>query len=124
MEEWNNYGVGDDGYSITSRYDKLWLPAEAAVGTPSQRTGDQQRFLMDVPPATGTAETITLGEMRARIAAVTAKLNAGDGSEEYLECVQSTYYYERQDSYYVNTGGDGLVRKTPDHELGLRPPRL
>ena len=113
----NEIDVFDDDYSITSRYDKLWLPAEAAVGTPSQRTGDQQRFLMDVPPATGTAETITLGEMRARIAAVTAKLNAGDGSEEYLECVQSTYYYERQDSYYVNTGGDGLVRKTPDHEL-------
>ena len=114
---WNNYGVGDDGYSIASRHDKLWLPAEAAVGTPSQRTGDQQRFLMDVPSASGTAPTITLGEIKTRIAAVTAKVNASDGSREYLECVQRTYYYERQDSHDINTGGDGLTRKTPDHEL-------
>ena len=109
--------VLDDGYSITTRHDKLWLPAEAAVGTPSQPTGDQQRFLMDAPPATGTAPTITLGEMKTRIAAVTAKLNAGDGSEEYMKCVQSTYYYERRDSHDINTGGDGIARKTPDHEL-------
>ena len=105
--------VLDDGYSITTRHDKLWLPAEAAVGTPSQPTGDQQRFLMDAPPATGTAPTITLGEMKTRIAAVTAKLNAGDGSEEYMKCVQSTYYYERRDSHDINTGGDGFIRKIP-----------
>ena len=113
----NEIDVFDDSYSITSRYDKLWLPAEAPVGAPSQPSGDQQRFLMDVPPATGTAPTMTLGEMKARIAAVTAKLNTGDGSKEYLECVQRTYYYDRQDSHDINTGGDGLVRKTPDHEL-------
>ena len=110
-------GVPDDYYSLASRGNKLWLPAATAVGAPSQPIGDRQRFLMDMPPASGTATTITLGEIKTRIAAVTAKLNAGDGSEEYLECVQSTYYYERQDSHYVNTGGDGLVRKTPDHEL-------
>ena len=36
---WNNYGVGDDGYSIASRHDKLWLPAAAAIGATSQRDG-------------------------------------------------------------------------------------
>ena len=114
---WNNYGVGDDAYSIASLHDKLWLPAESAVGAPSQPSGDQQRFLMDVPPATGTAATITLGELKARVAAVTAKLIAGDGSGEYLECVQRTYYYERRDSHDINTGGDGRFSKTSDHEL-------
>ena len=112
-----SWTIPDDGYSIASIHDKLWLPAEVAVGAPSQPSGDQQRFLMDVPPASGAAPTITLGEIKTRIAGVAAKLDAGDGSEEYRECVQRTYYYERQDSHDINTGGDGLVRKTPDHEL-------
>ena len=92
--------IPDDGYSIASIHNKLWLPAEAAVGAPSQPSGDQQRFLMDAPPATGTAPTITLGEMKNRIAAVTAKLDASDGSEEYMECVQLTYQYEREERHY------------------------
>ncbi len=138
---WERGSDLDDNYSIASRYNKLWLPAEAAVGAPSQPSGDQQRFLMDVPPgmkpphgrilgtlpdgtfvldgppATGTAPTITLGEMKTRIAAVAVKLNAGDGSGEYLECIQRTYYFERRDSHDINTGGDGFIRKIPDHEL-------
>ena len=119
---WNNYGVGDDGYSIASRHDKLWLPAAAAVDAPSQPSGDQQRFLTDV----GTTPMITLGEIKTRIAAVIAKLDAGDGSDEYLECVRRTYHYERRDSHDINAGGDGLVRKTPDHELdsGLAAPSM
>ena len=88
------YADQDDVYSIASRHNKLWLPAAAAVGASSQATGDQQRFLTDVPPETGTAPTITLGEIKTRIGAVTAKLNAGDGSEEYTECVRETYYIE------------------------------
>ena len=101
----------DDMYSTASRHDKLWLPASAAVGATSQGTGDQQRFLTDVPPATGTAPTITLGEIKTRIATVTAKLNAGDGSEEYRECVRETYYLERKDRHlreiYPDRGSTG-----------------
>ena len=101
----------DDKYSIASRHDKLWLPAAAAVGATSQPTGDQQRFLTDVPPATGTAPTITLGEIKTRIATVTAKLDAGDGSEEYTECVRETYYLERKDRHlreiYPDRGSTG-----------------
>ena len=112
-----SWTIPDDGYSIASRHDKLWLPAEAAVSAPSQPTGDQQRFLIDVPPPTGTVPTISLGQIKARIAAVAVKLNAGDGSGEYLECIQRTYYYERRDSHDINTGGNGFIRKIPDHEL-------
>ena len=87
----------DDRYSIASRFYKLWLPA---VSASSQPNGDTQRFLLDVPPETGEAPTITLGEMKARIAAVEARLNAGDGSEEYSECVFYTYIQERQERYF------------------------
>ena len=117
---WPRYS-GDDGYSIASRHNKLWLPAEAAVGAPSQLSGNQQRFLMDVPPATGTAPTITLGEVKTRIAAVTAKLNAGDGSEEYTECVQRTYWYEGINRYRIERGDEGVFYRIPDQRVGLRP---
>ena len=115
---WNHEDdIFDDKYSIASRRNKLWLPAEVAIGSESQTSGDQQRFLMDVPPATGSAPTITLGEIKTRIAAVTANLAAGDGTKEYAECVQRTYLYEREDRYDIDTGGDGLNIATPDQEL-------
>ncbi len=107
----------DDGYSLASRYNRLWLPAAGAVGEASQATGDQQRFLTAVPPTTGTAPTITLGEIKSRIGAVTAKLDAGDGSYEYTECVQRTYRREGDDRYSIQTGGDGYFYRIPDGEL-------
>ena len=112
-----SFGI-DDNYSLVSRHNKLWLPAEAAVSAPSQPSGDQQRFLMDVPPAMGTAPTITLGEMKARIAAVTAKLNAGDDSDEYRECLSRTYYYQGISRYRMATEGRSFYISAPsDHEL-------
>ena len=108
----------DDGYSIASRYDKLWLPAETAMGTSSRPSSDQQLFLLDVPSAMGSAPTITLGEMKAKIAAVTAKLAAGDGSEEYRECVERTYVYEGLESYRVEQGHEGLFERPPDPDFG------
>ena len=109
--------VLDDYYSLASRGNKLWLPAAAAVGAPSQATGDQKRFLTDVPPTEGTAPTVTLGEIKTRIAAVTTKLDAGDGSEEYTECVQRTYRYEGMNSYRISTGQEGFFYRTPDQDL-------
>ena len=100
---WKDYGYYDgrldDGYSLASRHNKFWLPAEAASGAQSQPSGDQQRFLMDVPPETGSGPTITLGEFKTRIAAVTAKLDAGDGSDDYIKCVQDSYRLERKKRY-------------------------
>ena len=98
-----DWATPDDWYSIASRHNKLWLPAETAVGAPSQPSGDRQRFLLDVPPQTGTAPTITLGELKTRIAEVAAKLNAGDSSEEYRECVQETYWLERRERHLRET---------------------
>ena len=109
--------ASDDYYSLASRGNKLWLPAEAATGAPSQPSGDQQRFLTDVPPATGTAPTITLGELKTRIAAVAAKLDAGDGSEEYRECLERTYSFEGKNQYRISTRGEGFLPRIPDQEL-------
>ena len=90
----------DDYYSIASPYNRLWLP--------SQPGGDQQRFLLDVPPPTGSAPTITLGEMKARIAAVAARLTADDGSEEYRECVVESYFLERLHRHLKETRPERL----------------
>ena len=98
----------DDYYSLASRHNKLWLPAAGAVGASSQPSGDQQRFLTDVPPA--TVPTITLGEIKTRIAAVTTKLDASDGSEEYTECVRETYYLERRNRHRRETQPDTVYR--------------
>ena len=117
--EWGGtWTIPDDGYSIASLHNKLWLPATAAIGAPWQPSGDQQSFLMDVPPATGTAPTITLGEMKGRIAAVTSRFNAVD-SEEYRECVRLTYEAEREERHYWATYPDrsgSNVGDTPPHE--------
>ncbi len=110
-------GILDDYYSIASRSNKLWLPAEAALGTSSQPIGDQQRFLLDVPSETGEGPTITLGELKGRIAEVTAKLAAGDGSEEYRKCVEDTYRYEGINRYRVEKGDEGYFYRIPDQEL-------
>ena len=116
----------DDNYSIASRHRTLWLPAVATAGDSSQPTGDQQRFLTDVPPAEGTVATITLGEIKTRIAGVTTKLAAGDGTEEYTECVRETYYLERKHRYLreiypdrVNTGSNISPPHTHQFNSGL-----
>ena len=109
--------IPDDYYSLASPHNRLWLPAAAAAGETSQPSGDQQRFLTAVPPATGTAPTITLGEIKTRIGAVTAKLDTGDGSEEYTECVHRTYQFEGRDRYGIETRGAGYVSRTPSHDL-------
>ena len=99
-------GRRDDFYSLASRGNKLWLPSETAPGAASQPSGEQQRFLTDVPPATGTAPTITLGELKTRIASVAAKLDAGDGSNEFRQCVEDSYYSERRNRYHADTNPD------------------
>ena len=54
--------------------------------------GDGQEFLLDLPPP---VETITLGDLKARIIEVAAELNGGDGSEEYGDCVLKKYRHIR-----------------------------
>ncbi len=79
---------GDDHYSLHSESNRVWLPAVV----PATGTGDDQEFLLDVPP---TSETITLGNLKNRIIAVSAELSRGDGSEEFNECIFWKYVHLR-----------------------------
>ena len=86
--------VGEAFYSLSSRYDRQWLPA---AGTTT--TGDRQEFLLAVPEPGITSPTITLGELKRRVAYVDAELNGGDGSEAYRECIQWKYIYDREQQW-------------------------
>ena len=108
----------DDYYSIGSPYNKLWLPAASVR---SQSGVDSQRFLLDVPPDTGEARTIMLGEVKARIAAVTAKLAASDGSEEYMRCVTESYFLERYERHRKGIGRELLSTSTRSN---VSPPHV
>ena len=77
----------DDRYSLHSTSNKEWLPA---AGT--SPTGDDKKFLLDVPPPT---ETIILGDLKRKITEVATELDGGDGSEEYHECVLEKYRHIR-----------------------------
>ena len=126
-----------DNYSLSSKYHKLWLPAAAAAtGATGQSgtAGDGQEFLLAVPTgpvgaagasgaSTPAGSTITLGALKQRIAAVTAELNAGDGSEEYKDCVRFKYRFERQDRYFIAQGeGRRVEPMYPTHEFDSAQP--
>ena len=98
----------DDRYSLHSTRYKAWLPATAA-----DLTGDAQEFLLDVPPATGTAPTITLGGLKSRIAEVTAEFDGGDGSEAYETCVEETYEIEQVIRYFREEEDTDAYDKSP-----------
>ena len=98
----------DDRYSLHSTRNKVWLPA---AGTGSN--GDTQEFLLDVPPPTGTASTITLGDLKSRIAGVTAEFDGGDGSDAYQTCVEETYEIERVIRYFREEEDTDAYDKSP-----------
>ena len=98
----------DDRYSLHSTRYKAWLPATAA-----DLTGDAQEFLLDVPTAAGTAPTITLGDLKSRIAEVTAEFDGGDGSEAYETCVEEKYEIEQVIRYFREEEDTDAYDKSP-----------
>ena len=109
-------GVGDqffpdDRYSLHSSSSRYWLPAASSADS----AGDGRKFLLDVPPDTGTAPTITLGDLKTRIADVTAEYEGGDGSEAHKTCVLEKYRYLRNQRNWPEE------RDTSLHRLEHRP---
>ena len=98
----------DDRYSLHSTRYKAWLPASG-----TGLTGDAQEFLLDVPPAAGTAPTITLGDLKSRIAAVAAEFDGGDGSEAYETCVEEKYEIEQVIRYFREEEDTDAYDKSP-----------
>ena len=111
----------DDFFSLHSREHKRWLPAVLGSGL----TGDGQEFLLDVPPTTGTAPKITLGDLKTRIAEVAAEFGSGDGSEAYETCVTEKYELERVIRYFRDVEGIDAIaedRRPQDSSLASGQP--
>ena len=96
----------DDRYSLRSETNKDWLPSTGL-------TGDAQEFLLDVPSADGAAPTITLGNLKSRIAEVTAEFDGGEGSEAYETCVAEKYEIEQVIRYFREEEGTDAYDKSP-----------
>ena len=80
-----------------------------AEGSRSASAGSaNQRFLLEAPTETdsarasraagqtGEAASITLAEMKAKIAMIEGEVAAGDGSEAYRDCIYRKYEWERE----------------------------
>ena len=100
---------GKDRYTIASEQLKLWLPAARSGGATGAVGTSTQRFLTDVPSASGgvagasgasgVSPSITLSELSAKMVEVERTVSEGDGSDEYRECVYRKYKWEREVRY-------------------------
>lgn len=75
---------------LQNRNRRLWLPSAGTAAT-----GDSKEFLLAVPGEGASTPTITIGELKRRIAAIDAELAAGDGSDAYTDCLKNKYRFER-----------------------------
>ena len=100
---------GEDLYTVSSEYRRVWLP-DAAVppaGGGARPTATEQSFLLSAPPATSagggggrsasasSSDTITLGILKTKVSGIVAEIAAGDGSEAYRRCVFAKYWGEQ-----------------------------
>ena len=101
--------VADAGY-------KRWLPDASPPdkGSGASRSASDRLFLTDEPRSGGTGTlgrspsssapaqpTVSLEAFKAEIAKVQVKLDAGDGSLEYRDCVARTYRFNREHGLYT-----------------------
>ena len=123
----------EDRYTIASRHDRPWLPAASAgdsigaLGWAVSALGiGEQRFLLEEPSGGAWAsdrsqtqtQTITLSELKTRIAELAQEVAKGDGSEEYRECIHLKYRWEREVLYIKGGSEDGeYYYKRHDREI-------
>ena len=126
---------GQDVYTIASTLNKVWLPAESAsTPVPTAQaggsSGSAQRFLLEEPPSGargvlaglsgGQTATVTLSEMKTKIAELDAEVEAGDGTEEYRDCIGFKYEWEdkvRRIKEERAGQGEGYYYERYDHAL-------
>ena len=120
-------GSGDRGfidkYTVASEYEKLWLPAAtSATSTARTTSATEKRYMLGLPATSGgarsasTVPTISLSNLKSRIAALEAEATAG-GTEEYRDCVESAYKYRTFQQVKVSRLGDGVWRQI-DYTIG------
>ena len=108
-----------DRYSIASRQWRAWLPAETggalSASGAAGASSDSQRFLLEAPSGTSGAsgasgqsgaETISLGDMKQKIASLTQEIAVGDGIPAYRECVLEKYRAKREAVHQISQHGD------------------
>ena len=113
------YGLGD-AYTVASIYGKLWLP-EASPSTGGRAAqAPEKMFLLDAPAnavrsprstarggasaATTTLPTISLANIKSRVAALEAEASAG-GTPEHRACVENAYIGARYINYRIVRDG-------------------
>ena len=116
-------GLGDDDYTVSSRWNKAWLPV-AAPSTRGAADSDQQEFLTDAPigasPSTSAGPTITVSALKAKITDVSSWLAENGGSEDQKKCVGDTYRLERYSAAEEDNDPDDHPRiQTSRIESGL-----
>ena len=124
----------DDIYSIASQIRKKWLPATDISGASgTSGTKDPPAFLLNLPPTgagggawgqSGGTPTITLGALKAKIAAIDQEVVAGGGSEAYRVCIAYKHTWQRlvQRNKEANFPDGGYYYRRSDVELGSGQP--
>ena len=141
------YGsIRDEGYTVNSHYRKAWLPAADGVEyidkiASTNGNDGEKRFLTGADRAEGESyselidyrvannayntalgaggdsSTITLSELKGIIAELEDEVAAGDGSEEYSQCVLEKYRWNREVEYHHAVSEYGYRTESPEHEL-------
>ena len=100
----------DDGYSLRSYWQRLWLPAVSEPSSDAQgaSSNDSTFFLLDVPAGTesggaltSTTPTISLGDMKSLVSRLQAEAS---GTDAYRQCVEGFYETERVGRYLAAQG--------------------
>ena len=111
-----------EAYTVASVYSKLWLPEAQASPSTRSTASPEQAFLLDAPASTTggarsnsaiTAPTITLADMKSKIAALEAQANVG-GTPEYYRCVANSYNLIKTKAYEVSQQGTGILLERTD----------
>ena len=120
-EPWEDY------YTITSRWGKEWLPAAASAASGASGNSDTQRFLLDAPAASGgasgvsgqsgSAPTITLADLKTKIAVNDREIAAGGGSEAYKDCLHLKLAWAREVQYRVDQRGGSYFYTRSDASI-------
>ena len=83
----NNYRTAQDSFKYTvDTLSRGWLPASSGLTSDATRAIGSE-YLTNVDPSTSVA----LSDLRGRITFLETELNAGDGSDEYIGCVNGKY---------------------------------
>ena len=115
----------DDGFSLNSRFNRVWLPAvpDSEGSGASGASGGDQEFMLGtpIPPppegAGGLTEvvgpTVTLQRIKDLVTIINAEVAAGDGSHEYEYCVVAKYQFIREEAYSQLHGVGPLYAPNP-----------